>query len=280
MAVNSSVIMKNTFDTFNSLELQLIATSLSAVAYGIVAMLFVACSQLLWKRKHSLYSKRVQICLLLYGAVMFALSTVAFIQELSFTRSIVFHTFQDIIEESILPTSDPASFIWTLGGPASLPFAIWGAQAFLVWHCAALYQGSSRISRTGIIFILALVSVESLVSGILFFMPRLLSSFSLESSTVVIAVATHVNISLALLIILRLLYQQKDDYANAEGGPVFPYTRIVFLSIESFPEIIMVAILYLALFFGGGSEGYLIPLSLLPHICAFSPSSMCTLDPK
>ena len=97
------------------LELRMLGTIISAIAYGIVIVLSGNCFLLLLK-KRGIYSNRMRLFLLIYVTIMFLLSTLAIIQSTLGTSVLI---FQNI---------DPPLLV----GSFTLPLAIWGADGFMV----------------------------------------------------------------------------------------------------------------------------------------------------
>ena len=100
------------------LELRMLGTIISAIAYGIVIVLSGNCFLLLLK-KRGIYSNRMRLFLLIYVTVMLLFSTLAIIQSIWGITLLIF--WQDVD----LPRLVGAS-------PATLPLTIWGADGFMV----------------------------------------------------------------------------------------------------------------------------------------------------
>ena len=267
------------------LEIMMLGTIISAIAYGIVIVLSGNCFLLLQK-KRSTYSNRMRLFLLIYVVVMFLLSTLAIVQSIWGITALIF-------QDTNLPLLVGAS-------PATLPLAIWGADGFMVgvilshkskasmglqlqiWRCIVLYQDVARGPRILVIFLLSLLSIVSLgrsssprtfvlqVShgvqgcGVVMFLDLDLSSFF--AVTVLISLSTIVNIILALLIILRLIRHQRyiRKVLGAEHGS--PYSKVITMCVESSALIVIISGVYTALVFEQ-ANGSSIPFLLLPHIC-------------
>ena len=99
------------------LKVRLLGTIFSAVAYGIVIVLFANCFQLLQK-KQGTYSIHMRIVLLIYVIVMLLLSTGALIQ-------LICQFVEFISLRNILP-----SYLAHLS--IATPPVIWGADGFMV----------------------------------------------------------------------------------------------------------------------------------------------------
>ena len=85
-------------------------------------------------------------------------------------------------------------------------------------------------------------------------------------TTVIVLFTTLVNITLALLIILRLVHHQRHirKVLGAQHGS--PYSKIITMCVESSALIIIVSGVCSVLIFEQ-PYGALIPFLLLPHIC-------------
>ena len=97
------------------LELRMLGTIISVIAYGIVIILSGNCFHLLLK-KQGIYSNRMRLFLLIYVTFMLLLSTLAIIQSILGTSLLI---FQNV-------------YLPLLVGSSTLPLAIWGADGFMV----------------------------------------------------------------------------------------------------------------------------------------------------
>jgi len=145
-------------------KLELLSAIFSAIAYGIVVVLFGNCFYLL-QRKRDIYPNRMRITLPIYVIVMLLSST------WSLTGSIC----------SLMNNLTPKKFINPFFHRSfALPVTVtmWGADGFMVrilimcqkqrftmqlqiWRCLVLYQEVSRGLRIGIIVFLSLISFAS-----------------------------------------------------------------------------------------------------------------------
>ena len=98
------------------LELKMLGTIISAVAYGVVVVLSGNCLLLLKKR--GTYSNRMRLFLLIYVTVMFFLSTLAMIESI---WGITLLIFRDV---------DLPMHLW-YWNQAIPPLTIWGADGFM-----------------------------------------------------------------------------------------------------------------------------------------------------
>jgi len=100
------------------LQLKVLGTLFSAIAYGIVSVLSGNCFYLL-QRKRGTLSDRMRIILLIYVTVMLLLSTLSLFQ--SICQAISF-----ILPPEILPIGRLVNL------PTILPFTLWGENGFIV----------------------------------------------------------------------------------------------------------------------------------------------------
>jgi len=101
------------------LELMMLGTIFSAVAYGIVVVLSGNCFLLL-QRKRGIYSNRMRLFLLIYVLVMFLFSTSSMIQSICAITLLIFR-------------GGVGSLILTgYAAPVMVPLTIWGADGFMV----------------------------------------------------------------------------------------------------------------------------------------------------
>ena len=109
------------------LELRMLGTFISAIAYGIVIVLSGHCILLLYK-KRAIYSNRMRIFLFIYVTVMFFLSTTAITQSIVGTTLITFHP-----DHYGLQSPHSIRLYALVENLAStLPLTIWGADGFMV----------------------------------------------------------------------------------------------------------------------------------------------------
>jgi hypothetical protein len=157
------------------LELRMLGTFISAIAYGFVIVLSGHCLFLLHK-KQAIYSNRMQIFLFIYVTVMFLLSTMAIAQSIWGTTLITFHP--DHYSSQSLHTIRLYALVENLA--STLPLTIWGADGFMVsifsstgtkipmglqlqiWRCAVFYQGVAKGPRIVVFVLLSLIAIISL----------------------------------------------------------------------------------------------------------------------
>ncbi|KAF8965479.1 hypothetical protein BDZ97DRAFT_1918318 [Flammula alnicola] len=244
-------------------ELLLIGTIIASVAYGIVIMMFVHCFRLLLKMPY-IYSKRMRGFIFFYITVMFLLSTLAWIQQTIGMTMVIFRTSApDFVVFGPSDFQDTIEFFFQ-NGTLFLPFTILGADVFMLWRCLVLYQGASRLLQIFVFTCLSLILLTSLGNAILFCITPVLRAFLLAALTAL------VNLILALLIVLRLVYHQRRlrkmlGVAHGSG-----YARIMAMCIESCALIVIFSGVYGVLFFEQ-ANGSQIPLMILPHIYVISP---------
>ena len=145
------------------LQLKVLGTLFSAIAYGIVAVLSGNCLYLL-QRKRGTQSYRMRVILLTYVTVMLMLST--------FT---LFQSICQVIGFMFPPEILPAGLMYL---PITLTLTTWGENGFMVriliprrehkltvlqiWRCVISYQDTSNRPRILINILLSLLSLASL----------------------------------------------------------------------------------------------------------------------
>jgi len=145
------------------LQLKVLGTLFSAIAYGIVAVLSGNCLYLL-QRKRGSQSYRMRIILLVYVAVMLLLSTLTLFQSIC-----------QVVGYMFPPEILPVGLMYL---PLTLALAIWGENGFMVripisrqekrltvlqiWRCVISYQDASNRPRILITVLLSLLSLVSL----------------------------------------------------------------------------------------------------------------------
>ncbi|KDR70156.1 hypothetical protein GALMADRAFT_230150 [Galerina marginata CBS 339.88] len=235
------------------LEMQMLGTFISAIAYGIVITLSFDCFRLLSRQVPAIQSKPMRRFMFVFISVMLLLSTLSVVQGITVASMSIFHGFT-------LPGLPS-------GAPFALPFTIWGADGFMLWRCAVLYQGVSRPSRLGLLFLMTFVAVAGLGTGIMLF----LKTASGRSPTLtVVSLSTFLNLAITSLISLRLIRHQKylrDALGPAHGSP---YKRLNAMIVESAALIIFFCVPYIFLVVFQRPERVVF-LILLPQICVISP---------
>ena len=145
------------------LQLKVLGTLFSAIAYGIVAVLSGNCLYLL-QRKRGIQSYRMRIILLTYVTIMLLLSTFSLFQSIC-----------QVIGFMFPPEILPAGLMYL---PITLALTIWGENGFMVriiisrqkqrftvlqiWRCIISYQDASNRPRILITVLLSLLSLASL----------------------------------------------------------------------------------------------------------------------
>ncbi|KDR67717.1 hypothetical protein GALMADRAFT_231887 [Galerina marginata CBS 339.88] len=235
------------------LEHRALGTLLSAVAYGLEISLYVSCMRGFLMGEGD--SKRTRQVLIAYISIMLLLGTLALLQDCFILTTAVFQ-----VSPNLQLLSHVTPFV-------ALPFTIWGADGFMIWRCAVLYQGLPRVPRVIMNCFFVSLLLVSLASGIVLFSAA--GTLKAGSINVLISLSTLANILVSAFIALRLLYHQKFTIKlmGAASGSV--YTRIMIICVESCFLILVFTILYLTL--SNKSSTYLVPLLLLPHICVISP---------
>jgi len=242
------------------LELWMIGVIISAMVYGGVLSLSFSYVPLLLKTSHDI-SRRMRNFLLVYVAFMVAISTVYIITMIiALTRSI-FHYSAD---PSVDPSETEYLFQNGLVGALCTTFANWGADWFMLWRCAMLYQGVSRPRRIALITVLVFMALMSLASGILNLV------FGEFFFLVITGITVILNFVTAILITCRILYFSK--YIGKAVGLQHnsPYATIIIICVESSALIVVFGLIYFILFFQQGNASY-IPMQLLVHVYVMSP---------
>jgi len=81
---------------------------------------------------------------------------------------------------------------------------------------------------------------------------------------------TFVNLVLALLVLLRLLYYQRFISKTLGAAHGSPYLRVISMCVESCGLIVVMSTTNIVMIITNNIT-YLIPFMLLPHICVISP---------
>ena len=105
------------------LELRMLGTFMSAIAYGIVIVLSGNCILLLQK-KRGIYSNRMRLLLFIYVVVMLLLSTLAIIQSIWGLALLTFHRHVNLFKLPLYALVENTT--------STLPLTIWGADGFMV----------------------------------------------------------------------------------------------------------------------------------------------------
>ncbi|KIM47135.1 hypothetical protein M413DRAFT_23397 [Hebeloma cylindrosporum] len=226
------------------LKTQLLSTIFSAVAYGIVIVLSANCFHL-FQKKRGVYSNRMRIFLPIYILVMLFSST----WELVGSICLYMQTFTPV---------HASEFLYR---PFGLLVAMCGADWFMIWRCLVLYQDISQVPRVAIILLLSLLSLASLVFGIAVFVEDVTFMVELiDAYAAFMSLSAFANIILATLIVVRLVYHQRNvrNALGAEHGS--PYTNIITIG------------LYASMYFWMDSPlGTNFMFDITPHICVISP---------
>ena len=117
------------------LQLKVLGTLFSAIAYGIVAVLSGNCLYLL-QRKRGIQSYRMRIILLTYVTIMLLLSTFSLFQSIC-----------QVIGFMFPPEILPAGLMYL---PITLALTIWGENGFMVRIIIPARNKGSQCSRFGV----------------------------------------------------------------------------------------------------------------------------------
>jgi hypothetical protein len=119
-------IFQSPVDDSRLYRMELLGTFLSAIAFGIILVILLSTLQILL-RKTRVYSRVMQVTLLCYVVLMSSMSLLALAQQIVFViRRAPGGSDLGVGSSS---TSGPRSQI---NQTVALPFAIWGADTFLV----------------------------------------------------------------------------------------------------------------------------------------------------
>ncbi|KAF8184825.1 hypothetical protein BJ912DRAFT_974178 [Pholiota molesta] len=236
-------IFQSPLDDSRLYRMELLGTFLSAIAFGIILVILLGTLQILL-RKTRVYSRVMQVTLLCYVVLMSSMSLLALAQQIVFViRRAPGGSDLGVGSSS---TSGPRSQI---NQTVALPFAIWGADTFLMWRCTVLYTGVSKLHRAALLLVVVVAGLSSLGSGIFYFFTERFIDSSLSNLTTIFLVASSglVNIVLRSLIVSRIVYHQR--YIRKAMGNHYAsiYTKIMTMLAS------------------------VIPLILLPHICILTP---------
>ncbi|PPQ68551.1 hypothetical protein CVT26_003360 [Gymnopilus dilepis] len=277
-------------------------TIVSAIAYGLILSLTVACVRAIERGKGSRYSTRRRTYLYLFIAIGLILSTVSIVNDMLIVKSAL-NDLQLSLEGKPFPdwgfttSSIKITFDFDLVVP---PFALWAADGFMkmhqldmtfeVWRCLALYHGISRGPRIILFLVLAVLCMTSLsvylrlpllpLFGVMSlatvsFLPFLRSRLGPYDtwSWALMCASAGINMSLSMLIVLRIRYHQAyiQKALGTSHGSI--YVRIMMMCVESCAMIWVCDILYIIAscvkVIGAGWVEF--PLLLLPQICVISP---------
>ncbi|KDR67711.1 hypothetical protein GALMADRAFT_161496 [Galerina marginata CBS 339.88] len=227
---------------------------LSAVAYGFALSLYISCIRGFLKGENG-YSNFARRVLVIYTSLMLLLGTMGLLETFFIIMTNVFKLDQSLLRLDIN--------IFLV-----VPFTIWGADGFMVWRCAMLYQNLRPLPRAALLCFLVLLCLISLGSGIATFFG--LGKNREISALTLLASSTIANISISALIVLRLLHHQRyvQKVLGTASGSV--YTKIMTMCVESCSLIAVFDILSFGLYWTTMLRGTIIPISLLPQVCVIS----------
>jgi len=263
---NTNCIVSLAWQTIahDELELWMIGVILSAMVYGGVISLTLSYFPLLLRTSYDI-SRRMRIFLLVYVTFMVAISTVYIITIIIALRNSV--PVDGSNNNDLCGAMFGISPDWFQNGYAGgycITFANWGADGFMLWRCAMIYDGISRPRRIALLSVLGFMALMSLASGLGF----LISNFVFFLA--ITAVTIFLNLITATLITFRILYF--DRYIRKTVGLErnSPYMTIIIICVESSALIVVFGLIYLILYFKA-TNASLIPLHLLVHVYVISP---------
>ncbi|KAF8800946.1 hypothetical protein BYT27DRAFT_7116358 [Phlegmacium glaucopus] len=233
----------------------MIGVIISAMIYGGILSLSLSYVPLLLTTSQNI-SRRMRNFLLVYVTFMVAISTVyIIITTIALTQNI-FH--KD-------PGHNPLIF-FKIGIVDSMctTLANWGADGFMLWRCAMLYEGISRRRRIALITVLVLMGLLSLASGIV--------NITIGTTLPVTGVTVVLNIFTAIMITFRIIHFERYMRKAIGMERNSPYAMVVIICVESSALIIVFSLIYLILDARQdcGNPSY-VPLQLLVNIYVLSP---------
>jgi len=262
------------------LKLWMIDVIISAIIYGGVLSLSLSYVPLLLKTSNDI-SRRMRKILLVYVTLMVGFSTVYLITMIiSLTCNIFGYV------DPLAYSSD--WFQNGLVGAVCLTFASWGADGFMLWRCAMLYEGVSRFRRITLLAVLILMALISFGSGVVsvFIQAIVINQGSRPghfSFLIMIGITIILNSATATLITLRILYFH--IYIRKTVGlkrSDSPYMTVLIICVESSALIVVFSLIYFILVFHPVQMNFYLeptipfdvsylPLQLLVHVYVLSP---------
>ncbi|KAF8812849.1 hypothetical protein BYT27DRAFT_7132232 [Phlegmacium glaucopus] len=231
-------------------ELQMIGVIVSAVIYGGILSLGLSYIPLLLTTSQN-NSRRMRNFLLVYVTLMVAISTMYIITATIALTTKVYDIFAYNRQIEILDST-------------CITLANWGADGFMLWRCAMLYEGVSRRRRIALVAVLVVLGLLSLASGLL--------NIIFEMTFTLTGVTVTLNIFTAVLITLRLLYFERYMQKAVGMECDSPYMTVVILCVESSALIIIFSLTYIILYFQPISASvYVLMELLLVHVYVLSP---------
>ncbi|KAF8809300.1 hypothetical protein BYT27DRAFT_7094663 [Phlegmacium glaucopus] len=241
-------------------ELWMIGVIISAMVYGVVLSLTLSYIPLLLKTSYDI-SRRMRNFLLEYVTFMVAFSTVYIITIIIALRNSMFGGPLSRFNCDLVP------FTLENGIPGVMctMLASWGADGFMLWRCAILYEGVSQPRRIALITVLVSMGVSAILLCLVAILP-----FSGYSFLVVAAVAVSLNVVTTTLITLRILYFNRYIQKTVGLERDSPYTTIIIICVESLALIVVFSLIFLILYLRPGGA-YVIPMQSLVHVYVISP---------
>ncbi|KAF5318026.1 hypothetical protein D9619_012064 [Psilocybe cf. subviscida] len=201
---------------------------ISATAYGMNVVLLASCLYFLNSGPYA-HSRPKIIGFHLYILAMIALATQAAVNISQFASDAGFHLMLglniDCLSSSGVASDALPPKRYQQVSAISIPFTILGADAFMLWRCFILYQGTAKFKRVVTTLVLGVLATASIASAIWFiysffhqdgvvtlFVSPVSSEDSVTKSRSIIAllVATAIsNFSTSVLISTRLLYAHR-----------------------------------------------------------------------
>jgi len=144
-----------------------IGVILSAVIYGGLLSLTLSYVPFLLKTSH-VNSRRMRIFLLVYVVFMVTISTVyiaTIIIALKNNLLVASSSYNNYLCIALFGIS-AGWFQNGYTGGICITLASWGADGFMLWRCAMIYDGISRPRRIALLSVLGLMGLMSLGSGL------------------------------------------------------------------------------------------------------------------
>ncbi|KAF8154130.1 hypothetical protein B0H34DRAFT_800023 [Crassisporium funariophilum] len=197
------------------------------IGYGAIISLFCASFGLL-QRTARADQKRLNLFLLCYISFMFSLCTMQNILDI---LSIVAMEWNTTISLNAIGTLQNVGVL----------LSTWGADCFLMWRCITIYKGSSRQShrtlKIFISFLVCLLFAASVVVIVKNFAAGLTDNA--RYSYAFICTSLFINFAITSLIVLRLIYFNRNLKKNLGQKSTVLYSGIIAMSVDSAALIVI-----------------------------------------
>ncbi|KAF8153349.1 hypothetical protein B0H34DRAFT_101617 [Crassisporium funariophilum] len=210
------------------MQLSIALTVMAGIEYGVAFTLFISCLDAL--RNNSKASQHMRRFLHAYVSLMFLLSTLYVLAAvISYTSDMTALLYNVPLTESC-PQCFNLSKIMHRIQICCLALSIWGADGFMLWRCAILYEGVLWVRRVAIFVACCVLVVATFLSGV-FYMALDTTPCGLTLITLS-TISLSVNVVITALIVFRLLYHKKYLLGALGPGHGTMYTRIIAMCIE------------------------------------------------